>query len=99
MQPSAAIRCTSSTDNARLPVFVHLAAFRLPAALATVERMPMPWAGTGDMMNTAAVTMTGNRLNISFRGAVAPAETPVTMISQLSMEPASAQPVYNKECR
>src|SRR5262249_23741420 len=59
----------------------------LPAALTTVDRMPTPWAGMCNTMNMAAGRSAGNRPKISFRGAVAPAEPPMTMMSRLFMEP------------
>ncbi|WP_349629228.1 hypothetical protein [Bradyrhizobium sp. USDA 3458] len=47
-------------------------------------------------MKTAAGRSTGSRPRISFNGAVAPAEPPMTMMSRLDMEPAFSNIVYNK---
>src|SRR5262249_31769671 len=47
------------------------------------------WAGMCSTTNTAAGRSAGSRPRMSLRGAVAPAEPPITMMSRLLMEPAS----------
>src|SRR3569623_10910 len=59
--------------------------------------MPMPWAGMCRTMNTAAGRSVGSAARICFKGAVAPAEPPITMMSRLLIrEPAVSSFVDTK---